>query len=129
MQFCGVLPQDKTPGIEILEKLWAKYKTVDKFETSYWEGVVVAMIQERAIHRASGKFGKINAETINQAMETFQNEDFGGLVPYVTYTKANHEGSFKGRLVKINEDATYSPMTNLYTPGREKLKVLMAPKI
>jgi len=124
MQFCGVLPQDKTPGIELMQKMWAKYKTVDKFDTSYWEGVVVAMIQERAIHRASGLYKTINAETINRAMETFSSEDFGGLVPYVTYTKDDHEGSFKGRLVKINEDATYDPMTNFYIPGKEKPKIL-----
>ncbi len=129
MQFCGVLPQDKTFGIEILQKLWTRYKTVDKFETSYWEGVVVAMIEERAAHRAAGLYKTINAENINKAMETFKNEDFGGLVPYVTYTKDNHEGSFKGRIVKINEDATYAPMTNFYVPGKEKVQVLMAPKM
>jgi len=129
MQFCGVLPQDKTPGIEILQKLWAKYKSVDKFETSYWEGVVVAMIQERAAHRAAGLFKTINAENINKAMETFNKEDFGGLVPYVTYTKTNHEGSFKGRIVKINEDMTYEPMTDFYVPGKEKIKVLKTPKM
>jgi branched-chain amino acid transport system substrate-binding protein len=128
MQFCGALPQDKTQGIILLQRLWEKYKTVDKFETSYWEGVVVAMIQERAAHRASGLFGNVNAETINKAMETFSNEDFGGLVPYVTYTKDNHEGSFKGRIVKINEDATYEPMTDFYVPGKEKIKVLKTPK-
>lgn len=129
MQFCGVLPQDKTPGIELLQKLWARYKTVDQFETSYWEGVVVAMLQERAIHRASGKFGQINAETINQAMETFTNEDFGGLIPNTTYTKTDHQGSFKGRIVQIHEDATYSPMTNFYVPGKEKVQVLKTPKM
>jgi branched-chain amino acid transport system substrate-binding protein len=129
MQFCGVLPQDKTPGMEILKKLMDRYKTVSQFDTSYWEGVVVAMIQERAIHRAAGLYKTINPENINKAMETFQNEDFGGLVPYVTYTKDNHEGSFKGRIVKINEDATYTPMTNFYVPGKEKVQVLMAPKI
>ncbi|MEW6377133.1 MAG: ABC transporter substrate-binding protein [Thermodesulfobacteriota bacterium] len=124
MQFVGVLPGDKVWGIELLQKLWAKYKTVDKFDTSYWEGVVVAMIQERAIHRASGLYGKINAETINKAMETFSNEDFGGLVPYVTFAKDSHEGSFKGRIVQIHEDATYTPMTNLFVPGKEKPKIL-----
>jgi branched-chain amino acid transport system substrate-binding protein len=129
MQFCGVLPQDKTPGIEILQKLWAKYKSVDKFETSYWEGVVVAMIQERAIHRAAGLFKTINAANINKAMETFNNEDFGGLVPNTTYTKTDHQGSFKGRIVKINEDATYAPMTNFYVPGKEKVQVLVTPKM
>lgn len=129
MQFCGVLPQDKTPGIELMEKLWEKYKTVSKFDTSYWEGVVVAMIQERAAHRASGLYGKINGETINKAMETFQNEDFGGLVPYVSYSKDNHEGSFKARIVQIHEDATYSPMSNFFDPSKEKVKVLRAPKM
>jgi branched-chain amino acid transport system substrate-binding protein len=129
MQFCGVLPQDKTPGIEILEKLWTKYKTVDKFETSYWEGVVVAMIQERAIHRASGLYKTINAENINKAMETFKNEDFGGLVPNVTYAKNNHEGSFVGRIVQIHEDSTYSPMTNFFVPGKGQIKVLKAPEM
>jgi branched-chain amino acid transport system substrate-binding protein len=129
MQFCGVLPQDKTPGIKLLEDLWKRYKSVDKFETSYWEGVVVALIEERSAHRAAGLYGNINAENINKAMETFNNEDFGGLVPYVTYTKTSHEGSFKGRIVKINEDATYAPMTNFYVPGKEKVKVLMAPKM
>lgn len=129
MQFCGVLPQDKTPGMEILKKLMDRYKTVTQFDTSYWEGVVVAMIQERAIHRAAGLYKAINAENINKAMETFQNEDFGGLVPYVTYAKDNHEGSFKGRIVKINEDATYTPMTNFFVPGKEKVQVLMTPKI
>jgi len=129
MQFCGVLPQDKTPGMEILKKLMDRYKTVSQFDTSYWEGVVVAMIQERAIHRAAGLYKTITPENINKAMETFQNEDFGGLVPYVTYTKDDHEGSFKGRIVKINEDATYTPMTNFFVPGKEKVQVLMAPKI
>lgn len=129
MQFCGVLPQDNTPGMEILKKLMDRYKTVTQFDTSYWEGVVVAMIQERAIHRAAGLYKTINAESINKAMETFQNEDFGGLVPYVTYTKDNHEGSFKGRIVKINEDASYTPMTNFYVPGKEKVQVLMTPKV
>jgi branched-chain amino acid transport system substrate-binding protein len=129
MQFCGVLPQDKTPGIEILQKLWDKYKTVSKFDTSYWEGVVIAMIMERGMQRASGLYGKINSETINKALETFDNEDFGGLVPYVTYTKESHEGCFKGRIVQIHEDATYTPVSNFYNPLKEKIKVLKAPKM
>ena len=87
MQFPGCLPVDKTPGIKLLQDLWQRYKTVDKFDTSYWEGVVLAMIMERAMHRASGLSGKIDSETINKALETFNNEDFGGLVPYVTYTQ------------------------------------------
>jgi branched-chain amino acid transport system substrate-binding protein len=129
MQFCGVLPQDKTPGIEIMQKLWDKYKTVSKFDCSYWEGVVVAMIMERAIHRASGLYGKINSETINTAMETFNNEDFGGLVPNTTYTKTDHQGSFKARIIKINEDATYTPMSSFFVPGKGEVKVLKTPAI
>jgi branched-chain amino acid transport system substrate-binding protein len=124
MQFCGALPQDKTWGIKMMEELWKKYKSVDKFDTSYWEGVVVASIMERAFHRASGLYGEVNSETINNAMETFKKEDFGGLVPYVTYTKTDHEGSFVGRIVKIHEDATYTPLTNFFNPRTEKIKIL-----
>jgi branched-chain amino acid transport system substrate-binding protein len=124
MQFCGVLPADKTWGIKLLEDLWKRYKSVDKFETSYWEGVVVAMIMERSIHRASGLYKTINAENINKAMETFKNEDFGGLIPYVTYNKDYHEGSFKGRIVQIHEDSTYTPISNFFDPEKEKVQVL-----
>jgi hypothetical protein len=124
MQFSGVLPGDKAWGNKLLDDLKNKYKTVDKFDTSYWEGVVVAMIQERAVHRASGLYKTINAENINKAMETFQNEDFGGLVPYVSFSKTNHEGSFKGRIVQIHEDSTYTPMTNFFIPAKEKPQVL-----
>ena len=81
------------------------------------------------MHRASGLYKTINAENINKAMETFQNEDFGGLVPNVSYSKTNHEGSFKGRIVQIHEDSTYTPMTNFFEPGKEKVQVLKAPAI
>jgi predicted ATP-grasp superfamily ATP-dependent carboligase len=124
MQFCGALPQDKTPGIKLLQELWNRYKSVDKFDTSYWEGVVVAMIETRSAQRASGLYKTIDAENINKAMETFKDEDFGGLVPNTTYTKTDHQGSFKGRIVQIHEDETYSPMTNFFDPEKEKVQVL-----
>jgi branched-chain amino acid transport system substrate-binding protein len=124
MEFPGCLPVDGNPGMKLLETLWDRYKTVDKFDASYWEGVVIASIMERAFQRAHEKFGEINSETINQALETFRDEDFGGLVPNVTYTKTNHEASFKGRIAKINEDATYTPLTTFYTPGKERIKLL-----
>ncbi len=124
MQFPGGLPVDKTAGIRIMEELWERYKTVDKFDASYWEGVVVGMIMERAFIRASEKYGKVTRKTINMAMETFSNEDFGGLVPNITYTKTDHEGSFKGRIVKVSEDGKYVPVTNFFVPGKEEIKIL-----
>ena len=124
MQFPGGLPVDGTPGMKTMEYLWKKYKTVTSFDASYWEGVVIAMIMERAFERAYANFGKINSETINQALETFRNEDFGGLVPNITYTKTDHSGSWKARIVKINEDATYTPLTNFWAPGKEKVKIV-----
>jgi branched-chain amino acid transport system substrate-binding protein len=128
MSFCGALPGDKVWGMQLIDDLMKKYKSVERFDTSYWEGVVIGMIMERAAHRASGLFGKINAETINKAMETFKNEDFGGLVPNITYSKDNHEGSFQTRIVQVHEDATYTPMTNFFTPAKKELKVIRAPK-
>lgn len=124
MQFPGALPTDKAKGMKVMQELWKRYKTVDSFDASYWEGVVVGMIMERAFERAHQKFGKINNETINQALESFRNEDFGGLFPNVTYTNNNHEGSFKARIVQVHENGTYSPLTNFFTPGKEKIKLL-----
>jgi len=124
MQFPGGLPGDKGSGVEMLKTLWAKYKTVSRFDAAYWEGVVVAMIMERAALRAQEKYGKVDRETINMAMESFANEDFGGLVPPVTYTKTSHEGSFRGRIVQVREDGTFRPLTDFYTPGKEKIRHL-----
>jgi branched-chain amino acid transport system substrate-binding protein len=124
MQFVGGLPVDGTPGIELMKELWKRYKTVSSFDASYWEGVIVGMIMERGFQRANDKFGKIDSETINQALQTFRNEDFGGLIPNVTYTDTDHSGSWKARIVKINEDGTYTPLTSFWGPGKEKVKIL-----
>jgi dihydroorotate dehydrogenase len=58
------------------------------------------------------------------AMESFKDEDFGGLMPKITYSKTDHEGSFTGRIVQVKEDGTFIPRTNFYSPGREKMKLL-----
>ena len=124
MQFPGGLPSDKTKGMEVMKELWKRYKTVKSFDASYWEGVVVGMIMERAFLRAYEKSKAINPETINAAMESMKNEDFGGLVPAVSFSKDNHEGSFTARMVKVMENGTYIPLTNFYIPGKDKIKVL-----
>jgi len=124
MEYPGCLPVDGSPGIKLMETLWDRYKTVDKFDASYWEGVVVGSLMVRAFQRAHEKFGEVNSETINQALETFRDEDFGGLMPNITYTKDDHSASFTGRIVKVHEDSTYTPLTNFYTPGKERVKLL-----
>ncbi len=124
MQFPGCLPGDGTPGVKLIEELWERYKTVRKFDASYWEGIAIAMIMERAFQRAHEKFGKIDKVTINQALQTFRNEDFGGLIPNVTYTKTDHGASFMARIVKINEDQTFTPLTSFWKPGEEKVKII-----
>jgi branched-chain amino acid transport system substrate-binding protein len=124
IQFPGGLPADKTPGMKIMADLWKRYKTVSRFDASYWEGVAVGMIMERAFVRAHEKYGRIDRETINRAMESFRNEDFGGLLPKITYTTGNHEGSFKARIVQVHENGTYKPLTRFFTPGKEKPKLL-----
>ena len=82
------------------------------------------MIMEKAFERAYSEFGKINSETINQGLETFRDESFGGLIPNITYTKADHSASWKARIVKINEDQTFTPLTNFWGPGREKVRII-----
>ncbi|MDQ1335434.1 MAG: Peripla 6 protein [Thermodesulfobacteriota bacterium] len=124
MQFPGCLPGDGTPGIKLIEDLMARYKTVEKFDCSYWEGIVIGAIMARAFQKAQDKLGKIDSESINVGLETFQNEDFGGLIPNVTYTTTDHSGSFTARIVKINEDQTLKPLTKFWNPGKEKVTIL-----
>ena len=124
IQFPGCVPGDGSEGMKLLEELWKRYKSVSKFDTSYWLGVTVAAIMHRAFLKAHEKFGKIDSETINQALETFRNEDFGGLVPDITYTKTDHSASFKTRIIKVHEDGTFTPLTNHWQPGKEKIQIL-----
>ena len=122
--FPGGLPADGTPGVAEMMKVVRKYKTAERFDTSTWEGVIIGMIIERGLQRAQEKFGEVNGETVNQALETFRNEDFGGLVPSVTYTSTDHSASWLTRIVKVNEDATYTPATGFWAPGKEKIKIM-----
>jgi branched-chain amino acid transport system substrate-binding protein len=122
MQFSGGLPVDDVPGVKLMMEV-GQYSGIKQFDTSYWEGVVVAMIMERAFQIAHEKYGTINKKTINKAMESFRDEDFGGLFPPTTYTKKDHQGSFVARIVQIHEDATYTPMTNFFTPGEGQLEL------
>jgi branched-chain amino acid transport system substrate-binding protein len=124
MQFPGGLPVDETPGIRFMEEQYARYKNVSKFDMSYWEGTIIGMIMERAFQRANERFGAINSQTINDALETFNNEHFGGLIPDVTYTKTDHSGSWKARIVKVSEDQTYQPLTTFWAPGKEKVNLI-----
>jgi len=124
IQFPGGLPVDNSKGIELLEELWSRYKTVDKFDASYWEGVVMGMVMERAFERAKEKYGKVNRKTINDAMESFSNENFGGLVPNITYTKSNHGASFTARIVKVHENGSFIPLTNFFNPKKEEIKLI-----
>jgi branched-chain amino acid transport system substrate-binding protein len=121
VQFCGGLPVDRTPGVKLMEELGKRYGSVKEFNISYWEGVVVGMIQERAFKRAYEKFGKINSDTINKALQTFRNEDFGGLVPNITYTNTDHSASWTARIVWLNEDQKYTPATEFWEPGKKDL--------
>jgi branched-chain amino acid transport system substrate-binding protein len=124
IQFPGGLPADKSKGIAVMQDMWKRYKTVSKFDASYWEGVVIGMIMERAFKKAYEQSKDINPQTINAALESFKNEDFGGLVPAITYAKGDHGASFTARMVKVKEDGTYTPVTNFYVPGKDKIKFL-----
>jgi len=82
------------------------------------------MIMERAFLRAKERFGEVNPQTVNKAMETFTKENFGGLVPDVTYTERDHGASFTARIVQIHEDGSFSPLTAFFSPGKDTIKFL-----
>jgi hypothetical protein len=48
----------------------------------------------------------------------------GGIVPNITYTPIDHSASFKARIVQVHEDATYTPVTKFWTPGKEKVQLV-----
>jgi len=123
IQFPGGVPSDRSSGIKLLQELWKKYGTVKKFDASYWEGVVVAMIMERAFIRAHEKYRQIDRASINAAMENFRREEFGGLFPAVTYTQTDHSASYQARIVRVSEDGNFVPLTNFYVPGKERIKL------
>jgi branched-chain amino acid transport system substrate-binding protein len=124
MEFPGCLPGDNTPGMNLLSDLWARYKTVSKFDMAYWEGVAVGSIMARAFQKAHDSYGKVDNNTVNMALENFRDEDFGGLVPPVTYTKTDHGGSFTARIIRVNEDQTFTPLTKFWNPAKEKVTVI-----
>jgi branched-chain amino acid transport system substrate-binding protein len=124
IQFPGGLPVDESEGIKVMEELWKRYKTVDNFDASYWEGVSVGMIMEKAFITAKKKYGKVTPETINMAMESFNDENLGGLLPNISYSKTNHEGSFKGRIVQVHEDGRFVPLTNFFVPGKDEIRIV-----
>lgn len=124
MQFPGALPSDNVAGMKLMKDLLKRYGTVNDFDASYWEGVVVGMIMEKAFLKAHQTYRDINRETINKAMELFRNEDFGDLVPNITYTTTDHGASFRARIVKVSEDGSYTPRTNFFNPGKDKIKLI-----
>jgi ABC-type branched-subunit amino acid transport system substrate-binding protein len=124
MDFAGGLPADGTPGAALIMELIDRYKSVGHFDVSYWFGVALGNVLERAFQRAHEEFGKIDAQTINDGLETFRNEDFGGLIPNITYTKTDHSASWITRIIRVNENKTFTPITGFWAPGKEKVRIL-----
>ena len=124
ISFPGCLPGDGTSGINLVKMLIDRYKSVSGFHTAYWEGVSIAAITARALQRARQTLGKIDGQAINLALETFEREDFGGLVPAITYTDSNHNASFVTRIVRVDESRTFTPLTKSWNPKTEKVTII-----
>lgn len=124
VSFPGCLPGDGTSGIHLIKMLVDRYKSVSGFNTAYWEGVSIAAIMARAIQKAHETLGKIDGSTVNLALETFEKEDFGELIPSVTYTDAHHSAFFVTRIVRVNENGTFTPLTKFWNPKTEKVTFL-----
>ncbi len=124
VSFPGCLPGDGTSGMNLIKMLVQRYKSVSRFHTAYWEGVSVAAIMARALQRAGETLGKIDGQTVNLALETFEGEDFGALVPDITYTDTNHGASFITRIAGVNGNGTFTPLTRFWNPKTEKVAVI-----
>ena len=124
VSFPGCLPGDGSPGIQLIRVLMDRYKSVSRFQTAYWEGVSIAAIMARALQKAHQTLGKIDRQTVNLALETFQREDFGALVPEITYTDTDHSASSVTRIVRVNENHTFTPLTEFWNPKTEKVTII-----
>jgi branched-chain amino acid transport system substrate-binding protein len=124
ISFPGCLPGDGTPGIHLIKILMDRYQSVSAFRIAYWEGVSIAAIMARALQKAHETLGRIDSSTVNLALETFQNEDFGGLIPNITYTDTNHRASFVTRIAGVNNDGTFMPLTTFWNPKTEQVTIL-----
>ena len=124
VSFPGCLPGDDASGIQLVKMLVERYKSTSGFHTAYWEGVSVAAIMARALQRANETLGKIDGQAINLALETFEGEDFGGLIPDITYTDTNHGASFITRMAGVNGNGTFTPLTKFWNPKTEKVAVI-----
>lgn len=124
ISFPGCLPGDGTSGINLIKILIDRYKSVSGFHTAYWEGVSIAAIMARALQRAHKTLGRIDGQTVNLALETFEREDFGELIPDITYTDTNHSASFVTRIVRVNENGTFTPLIKFWNPKTEKVTII-----
>ena len=124
ISFPGCLPGDGTSGIHLIKALIDRYQSVSRFHTAYWEGVAAAAVVARALQKAHEILDVISGRKINLALETFQKEDFGKLIPDITYTDTNHGASFVTRIVRVNQDLTFTPLTTFWNPKTEKVTIL-----
>lgn len=124
VSFPGCLPGDGVPGIQMMMVLMERYKSVFKFDTAYWEGISIAAIMARGVQKAYEKLGKIDGQTVNLAFETFEKEDFGGLIPNITYTDTNHGASFTTRIIRVNENQTFTPLTKFWNPKTDRVTII-----
>ncbi len=124
ISFPGCLPGDGSSGIHLVKLLMDRYNSISGFRIDYWEGVAMAAIMARAFQKSNEILGKIDGQTVNLALESFQDEDFGGLVPNITYTDADHGASFVTRIVKANRNQTFTPLTEFWNPKTEKVTII-----
>lgn len=116
ISFPGCVPGEDNAGMRLINTLLRKYRPGHPFSIAYWEGVAVAAIMARGVQRAYETLGKIDGQTVNLALETFEKEDFGGLIPRLTYTDSDHEGFFVTRVLSVNKNQTFTPVTRFWNP-------------
>lgn len=120
------IPGDPAPADKLMKEV-ARYGVpdlADAYDTAYMEGFCLAAVTERVIRRAHERFGDVNRETVNKAMELFNNEDFGGLIPKVSFSKTDHAGIYQTRVVECREGNKVVPRTNFFTPGKGEMELL-----
>jgi hypothetical protein len=109
------VPTDKGWGIDLVKKLFKKYRKKGELSKLYISGVHVAMIAHESVKRALEKVGdpkKLTGKGIIDQYYTIKDFDLGGVAPKTTINYPNPAMMSKIRMVQWQKDGQILPVTD-----------------
>jgi len=105
------------PGMELIADLHKKWHPEHQATLAYLEGWMNIVVPGEAC-RIADDAGRLNADGLRDAMESFRDYDSGGVLPLLSYFKDDHRATTSARIVRI-ENGQLVPITDYIDVGRE----------